>query len=220
MEGAHLGWIQTSGDRIRTTLRTQFITGLLIVLPVALSAYILYRIFIFLDSLLDPLVVLLTGRSIPGLGLGVLLALIFVVGVVATNVLGRKFLQIVEAILGRIPIFKKVYVAIKTILDAFSPSGGKGFKKVVLAEYPREGAYTMGFLTAWVTMDGDPVRYASVFFPSNNLYIGVQAFIPEPMVIETQLPVEEGIRMILSGGLGVPSSLPVVREKDEVFHDH
>lgn len=215
-----MGWIQSSGDRIRTTLRTQFITGLLIVLPVALSAYILYRIFIFLDSLLDPVVTLLVGRSIPGLGVAVLLVLIFVVGVFATNVIGRKLLGMVEELLTHIPIFKKLYTAIKTILDAFSPSEGKGFKKVVLAEYPREGAYTMGFLTAWVTLDGDPVRYASVFFPSNNLYIGVQAFIPESMVIETQLPVEEGIRMILSGGLGMPSRLPVVRMPEEIFHDH
>ncbi|MDA8028555.1 MAG: DUF502 domain-containing protein, partial [Nitrospiraceae bacterium] len=139
-----MGWIQSSGDRIRTTLRTQFITGLLIVLPVALSAYILYRIFIFLDSLLDPVVTLLVGRSIPGLGVAVLLVLIFVVGVFATNVIGRKLLGMVEELLTHIPIFKKLYTAIKTILDAFSPSEGKGFKKVVLAEYPREGAYTMG----------------------------------------------------------------------------
>lgn len=215
-----MGWIQSSGDRVRTTLKTQFLTGLIIVLPVALSAYILYRIFVFLDSLLDPLVNLLLGRSIPGLGVAVLLGVIFFVGVVATNVLGRKLLELVEKILGRIPIFKKLYSAIKTILDAFSPSGGKGFKKVVLAEYPRQGAYTMGFMTGWVTLEGDPVRYASVFFPSNNLYIGVQAFIPEPMLIETELPVEDGIRMILSGGLGIPSRLPVVRVPDEVFHDH
>jgi len=215
-----LGWIQSSGDRIRTTLKTQFITGLIIVLPAALSAYILYRIFVFFDSLLDPLVNLLIGRSVPGLGVGVLILLVFLVGGFATNVLGRKLLRMVESILVHIPIFKKLYGALKTILDAFSPSGGKGFKKVVLAEYPRPGAYTMGFLTQWVTMEGDPVRYASIFFPSNNLYIGVQAFVPESMIIETHLPVEEGIRMILSGGLGVPESLPVIKTREEVFHDH
>lgn len=215
-----MGWIQSSGDRIRTTLRTQFIAGLVIVLPAALAGYILYRIFTFFDSLLDPVVTLLFGHSIPGLGVAVLLLLIFVVGIFATNVIGRKLLQMVESILEHIPIFKKLYGALKTILDAFSPSGGKGFKKVVLAEYPRQGAYTMGFLTQWVTMEGDPVRYASVFFPSNNLYIGVQAFVPEAMVIETQIPVEEGIRLILSGGLGIPERLPVTKTKEEVFHDH
>jgi uncharacterized membrane protein len=215
-----LGWIQSSGDRIRTTLKTQFIAGLVIVLPAALSAYILYRIFVFFDSLLDPVVILLIGRSVPGLGVGVLILLVFMVGAFATNVIGRKLLQMVETFLENIPIFKKLYGALKTILDAFSPTGGKGFKKVVLAEYPRPGAYTMGFLTQWVTMEGDPVRYASIFFPSNNLYIGVQAFVPESMVIETQLPVEEGIRLILSGGLGIPEKLPVYKIKEEVFHDH
>lgn len=215
-----MGWIQSSGDRIKATLRTQFIAGLVVVLPAALSGYILYRIFTFTDSLLDPLIVPLVGRPVPGLGAALLLLLIFVVGGFATNVLGRKLLQLVESLLERIPIFKKLYGALKTILDAFSPSGGKGFKKVVLAEYPRQGAYTMGFLTQWVTLEGDPVRYASVFFPSNNLYIGVQAFVPESMLIETHLPVEEGIRLILSGGLGVPEHLPVSRHRDEVFHDH
>lgn len=215
-----MGWIQSSGNRVRATIRTQFITGLVIVLPAALAGYILYRIFVFLDSLLEPVVILLAGRPIPGLGIAVLLLLIFVVGVFATNVIGRKLLQMVESFLEHIPIFKKLYGALKTILDAFSPSAGKGFRKVVLAEYPREGAYTMGFLTQWVTMEGDPVRYASVFFPSNNLYIGVQAFVPESMVIETQLPVEEGIRLILSGGLGIPEKLPVSRIKEEIFHDH
>jgi uncharacterized membrane protein len=215
-----LGWIQSSGDRLRTTLRTQFITGLVIVLPVALSGYIFTRIFLFLDSLLDPLVLLVVGRPIPGLGVAVLIAVIFFTGMVATNVIGRRLLRLLEGLLNHIPIFTKLYTAIKTILDAFSPSGGKGFRKVVLAEYPRSGAYTMGFLTQWVTLEGDPVRYGSIFFPSNNLYIGVQAFVPESMVLETQIPVEEGIRMILSGGLGMPARLPVAKAPDEIFHDH
>ncbi len=215
-----MGWIQSSGDRLRATLKTQFITGLVIVLPVALSSYIFYRIFLFLDSLLDPLVTLAVGRPIPGLGIAVLLGIIFLTGIVATNVIGRKILHLLEGLLNHIPIFKKLYTAVKTILEAFSPSGGKGFRKVVLAEYPKAGAYTMGFLTQWVILDGDPVRYASIFFPSNNLYIGVQAFVPEPLVLETGIPVEEGIRMILSGGLGMPENLPVTRGADEVYHDH
>nr|EES53588.1 MAG: conserved protein of unknown function [Leptospirillum ferrodiazotrophum] len=215
-----MGWIQSSGDRIRATLKTQFITGLVIVLPVALSGYIFYRIFLFLDSLLDPLVTFVVGRPIPGLGVAVLLGIIFLTGIVATNVIGRKIVSFLEGGLTHIPIFKKLYTAVKTMLEAFSPSGGKGFRKVVLAEYPKAGAYTMGFLTQWVILDGDPVRYASIFFPSNNLYIGVQAFVPESMVRETGIPVEEGIRMILSGGLGMPERLPVVRGSEEVYHDH
>ena len=204
-----MDWLQTRKQRIEASLRTRFLTGLVVVLPAALSLYIFYRIFDFFDSLFDPALQRIFGHPVPGLGVVLLILLVLSVGTIATNVLGNRILQSFETTMARIPVFKKLYAALKTVMDSFSPNGSKGFKKVVLAEYPKEGVYTMGFLTGWVHLGEHPDLYASVFFPSNNLYIGVQSFIPADRTLVTALSIEEGMKIILSGGLSVPPVLPM-----------
>lgn len=204
-----MDWLQKKKQRIESSLRTRFLTGLVIVLPAALSLYIFYRIFDFFDSFFDPLLIRLWGRTLPGLGVVILIVIILSVGTIATNVLGNRVLKGVETLMTRIPVFKKLYATLKTVMESFSPNGSKGFKKVVLAEYPKEGVYTMGFLTGWTRLGNSPEPHASVFFPSNNLYIGVQAFLPRDKVMVTELSIEEGMKLILSGGLSMPPDLPL-----------
>lgn len=196
------------------SLRTRFLTGLVIVLPAALSLYIFYRIFDFFDSIFGPILEQISGHRIPGLGVVLLVLIILFVGTIATNVLGNRILQFLETSMARIPVFKKLYAALKTVMESFSPNASKGFKKVVLAEYPKEGVYTMGFLTGWVHLGDRPEIYASVFFPSNNLYIGVQSFIPAERTRVTALSIEDGMRIILSGGLSMPSILLMEKNGD------
>ena len=200
-------WFESRKKKIETSLRTRFLTGLAIVLPGALSLYIFYRIFDFFDSFFDPILIRFFGRTIPGLGVVFLLLLIFFAGTLATNVFGNRILLFVENGLSRIPVFKKLYATLKTMVESFSPSGTRGFRKVVLAEYPSEGTYTLGFLTGWVRVDDSPQQYASIFFPSNNLYIGVNSLLPPERVRMTTIPIEEGMKLILSGGLSLPGSL-------------
>ncbi len=215
-----MDWLQSRKQRIEASLRTRFLTGLVIVLPAALSLYIFYRIFDFLDSFCDPILQRIFGRSIPGLGVVLLFLIVLAVGTIATNVLGNRILHFFETTMARIPVFKKVYAALKTVMESFSPNGSKGFKKVVLAEYPKEGVYTLGFLTGWVRLGDRPELYAAVFFPSNNLYIGVQSFIRAEKTLVTALSIEEGMKMILSGGLGIPASLPLDGALGKVLHEH
>ncbi|MHB1606440.1 MAG: DUF502 domain-containing protein [Leptospirales bacterium] len=214
-------WLHTRKQLIETSLRTRFLTGLVIVLPAALSLYIFYRIFDFFDSFFDPIVQQIFGHRVPGLGVVLLILIILFVGTIATNVLGNRILRFLETTMARIPVFKKLYAALKTVMDSFSPNGSKGFKKVVLAEYPKEGVYTMGFLTGWVHLGDRPEQYASVFFPSNNLYIGVQSFIPAERTLVTALSIEEGMRIILSGGLSMLPVLPLEKpgESAPPVHD-
>ncbi len=202
-----MDWFESRKKKIEASLRTRFLTGLVIILPAALSLYIFYRIFDFLDSFFDPLLIRFFGRTIPGLGVVLLLLLIFFAGTLATNVFGNRILQFVENGMSRIPVFKKLYATLKTMVESFSPSGTRGFRKVVLAEYPAEGTYTLGFLTGWVRLDDSPKRYVSVFFPSNNLYIGVNSLLPPERVRVTNIPIEEGMKLILSGGLSLPERL-------------
>ncbi len=204
-----MAWFQQERARITATVKTKFVTGLVIVLPAALSLYILYRIFDFLDSFLDPFIVARIGHSIPGMGVLLLIFLILLVGTVATNVLGHRVVSAAETFMARIPIFKKFYTTLRTVMDSFSPNGQKGFRKVVLAEYPLPGVWTMGFFTGSVRFGENGPTMQSVFFPSNNIYIGIQAFLPEEKVLETAFTVEEGMKMILSGGITLPEHLPV-----------
>ncbi len=205
-----MGWLQKKKQRIESSLRTRFLTGLVIVLPAALSLYIFFRIFDFLDSFFDPLLIRFWGRTLPGLGVVILILIILGVGTIATNVLGNRVLRGAETLMSRIPVFKKLYATLKTVMESFSPNGSTGFKKVVLAEYPKEGVYTMGFLTGWTRLGNRAEPHASVFFPSNNLYIGVQAFLPPDKVMVTELSIEEGMKLILSGGLSMPPDLSLV----------
>jgi len=202
-----MDWLQKERARISASIKTKFVTGLVIFLPVALSLYILYRIFDFLDSFLDPFIVSRTGYSIPGMGVLLLLLLILAVGTVATNVIGHRLVIFLESFMARIPIFKKFYTTLKTVMESFSPNGQKGFRKVVLAEYPREGVWTMGFFTGSVRFGKDGPTLQSVFFPSNNIYIGIQAFLPAEKVLETTFSVEEGMKLILSGGITLPEHI-------------
>jgi uncharacterized membrane protein len=202
-----MDWLQKERARISASIKTKFVTGLVIFLPVALSLYILYRIFDFLDSFLDPFIVSITGYSIPGMGVLLLILLIFGVGTVATNVIGHRLVIFLENVMSRIPIFKKFYTTLKTVMESFSPNGQKGFRKVVLAEYPREGVWTLGFFTGSVRFGKDGPALQSVFFPSNNIYIGIQAFLPEEKILETTFSVEEGMKLILSGGITLPEHI-------------
>lgn len=202
-----MDWLQKTKKHLESSLRTRFLTGLVIVLPAALSLYIFYRIFDFFDSFFDPILIRLLGRTIPGLGVVILMLIVLGVGTIATNVLGNRVLKGVETLMTRIPVFKKLYATLKTVMESFSPNGSKGFKKVVLAEYPKDGVYTMGFLTGWTRLGHHSEPHASVFFPSNNLYIGVQAFLPREKVLVTELSIEDGMKLILSGGLSMPPEL-------------
>jgi uncharacterized membrane protein len=99
---------------------------------------------------------------------------------------------------------------VKQLLEAFSPAKRSSFKEVVLAEHPRKGEYVFGFLTGEIVVEGpEGARHmVSVFVPTNNLYLGDVILLPKDEVIHTGLAVEEGLRIILSAGTGVPGRIP------------
>ena len=106
----------------------------------------------------------------------------------------------------RVPIFRSIYPSIKQLIEAFSPEKRGGFKEVVLAQHPREGEYVFGFLTGEVEVETPEGKrqMVSVFIPTNNLYLGDVVLVGKDEVIRTDLSIEEGIRIILSGGTGTP----------------
>lgn len=133
-----------------------------------------------------------------------------VVGIIATNVVGRRILAWVERLFLRIPIFRSIYPSVKQLLDSFSPEKRTSFKEVVLAEHPRKGEFVFGFLTGEVLVEGPEGKreMVTVFVPTNNLYLGDVILLPKEEVIPTGLTVEEGLRVILSAGTAAPSRIP------------
>ena len=128
-------------------LRTMFIAGVVVVVPVGLTVWILLWIFNGVEGLLEPLVHLVFGRPVPGVGFGITVVLIFVVGAITTNVVGRRMIRWGESALGRIPVINRLYIAIKEVFQSFSNPEKTGFMHVVLVEWPIKGMKTVGFIT-------------------------------------------------------------------------
>ena len=201
-------------ERMKGTVKRTFFTGLVVVVPILITAFTLYWLFSLLDGFLNPIIPQILGRQIPGLGLLTEIVIIFLVGVVATNVLGSRILNWFQDLLMRAPVVKNIYPTIKQLVEAFHPSSGSSFKKVVLVEYPKMGTFTVGFLTSEVSIKGDPrnQRLYSVYLPTNNLYLGNVALFKEEDLIITDFTIEEGLKIVLSGGTAFP---PTISKQDQ-----
>ena len=199
---------------IRTTFKRRFLAGLLISIPAIVTFLIVGWFFRFVDGFLEPIYYRILGYHVPGLGFISAIAIIFIVGTISTNVIGRKIIQSFERILLSLPVLKGIYTSVKQLVDAFSPeSKMSSFKKFVLVEYPRPGVYSYGFLTKECTMrtekDGQEVLLTAVYIPTNLIYFGDIALFREENLFYTDIPIEEGIKIILSGGITTPSKILV-----------
>jgi uncharacterized membrane protein len=133
---------------VRRRLRELFLVGLAVVLPLLVTYLLLRFLFEALDGLLDPIIQGILGRRIPGLGFLATVAIIFLIGTLTTNIVGRKLVAMTEGLLLRIPLVKNVYAASKQLFDALALPGRGAFRQVVILEYPRSGLYALGFITA------------------------------------------------------------------------
>src|SRR5258706_10305151 len=154
-------------------LRRRFLTGFFVTVPLFISVAALVWLFGVVDGVTTPFYNRLLGRPVPGLGMLSTLLAIMMVGVIATNVIGRRLLQRGEEILLRVPVFRTIYAPVKQLVIAFSPDNESGFKRVVLIEHAARG-YAIGFLTKEFSLDrgsgSEPV--IAVYVPTNHLYLG------------------------------------------------
>ena len=201
-------------ERVRGAIKRTFLTGLVVVVPILITAFALYWLFRVLDGFLSPIIHQILGREIPGLGILTEIVTIFLVGVVATNVLGSRVLKWFQTLLMRAPVVKNIYPTIKQLVEAFHPSTGSSFKKVVLVEYPKAGTFAVGFLTSEVFLKGtaQDQRLVSVYLPTNNLYLGNVALFKQEDLIVTDFTVEEGLKIVLSGGTAFP---PTIQQQNQ-----
>lgn len=201
-------------------IRAYFLTGLLVVVPLGLTYFIIRFLFVTIDAILSDTVssfilqqfgVKLGERQIPGIGIVTLILLIILTGMIARNYLGRKFVNFGDRLVARIPLINRVYAAMKQISQAFLSSKREVFKKAVMFEYPRKGVYSIGFYTQdtrGVVQDSLDEDVMSVFLPSTpNPTTGYLLFVPKSQVIELDFSIEEAMKLIISGGAIVPEKV-------------
>jgi len=194
----------------RNWLKVRLITGFFVTVPAIATSWLLYVFWDAIDSFFSPGYERIFGKRIPGLGFLTAIVLIFIMGTIATNVVGRRILARIERLFNHVPIFRSIYPSIKMLLESFSPEKRTSFKEVVLAQHPREGEYVFGFITSEVVVELPEGKRAmvTVFVPSNNLYLGDVIVLSRDETVPTGLTVEEGIRVILSAGAATPHRLP------------
>ena len=178
-------------------------TGLLAIVPVALTFYILKVVFTVLDNLTSPIFKRM-DIYIPGLGILLTLLLVYLLGIFVTNVLGKRFLHWLETLIKNIPLVNTIYKTIKQIIQAFTGTAEKKFQSVVFIEYPRKDLWTLAFVTGESKNDKD-VEFYHLFVPTTpNPTSGVFIIIPKNDSIETELNVEEALKSVISGGMLAP----------------
>lgn len=194
-------------------MKKYLITGLLIWIPLVITVWVLKLI---VDSLDQTLLLLpaqwrtesFFGFHVPGLGVLITLAIVFLTGVFATNFFGAKLVGLWHDLLHRIPVVRSIYSSVKQISDTLFSSSGQAFRKALLVQWPREGMWTIAFLTG--TPGGDVSNhlqgdYVSVYVPTTpNPTGGYFVIVARKDVVELDMTVDEALKYIISMGVVPP----------------
>ena len=205
------------------TLRRYLMAGLLVWVPLGVTLLIVA----FLVDLMDQTLLLLPeviqpenllGFRIPGLGLVLTAIVVLVTGMVVTNLFGKQLFTIGERILQRIPLVRSIYASVKQVAESMF-SSGKSFRKVVLVEYPRQGMWSLAFQTgtgASEISSKTGQEIVNIFIHTTpNPTSGFFLMVPRDDVIELDMSVDQGLKMLLSVGVVVPDN-----KKDEIIDQH
>jgi uncharacterized membrane protein len=194
-------------------LKKYFITGLLIWVPLAITAWVLSLIVRSMDQslLLLPQAIHpehLLGMYIPGIGALLTLLVVFLTGLIAANIVGQKLVRFWEGVLARIPVVKSIYYSVKQVSDTLFSGSGVAFRKVLLVRYPHPEAWSVAFQTGHPARDvADmlPDEHVGVFIPTTPSPVnGFFFFVRKKDVIELDMNVDEALKYIVSMGVVAP----------------
>ena len=203
-------------------MKKNFITGLLVLVPLFITVWVLKTLI----GVMDQSLLLLPpewrpqaqlGREIPGIGAVLTVAIILVTGLIATNFFGKRILMLWEALLTRVPVVKSIYSSVKQVSDTLFSDSGNAFRQALLVQYPRQGSWTIAFLTG--KPGGDVANhlqgeYVSVYVPTTpNPTSGFFLMMPKSEVIELHMSVDEALKYIISMGVVAPV-IPSMVEHD------
>ena len=202
-----------SGGRRRSFgswLRRRFVVGFLVVLPLVVTLFFARFLFQLMDRWFRPISNQLFGREIPGIGLLLVLAIMLLLGAIATNVVGGRLLAHLERLIARVPLLSPIYKGARQVTEAIQIGDTGQFRKVVLVEFPGPGLTSVGFVTREIGVPTQlcPEPAFVVFVPTTpNPTTGFLITVPKRSVRVLDIPIEDGVKMVMSGGLLVPRSL-------------
>ena len=204
-------------------MKRYFITGLLVLVPLVITVWVLKALI----GVMDQSLLLLPmgwrpethfGVYIPGLGTILTLLIVLVTGMIATNFFGRRIILFWEGLLARVPVVKSIYYSVKQVSDTLFSDSGQAFRKALLVQYPREGSWTIAFQTG--QPGGDVVNhlkgeYVSVYVPTTpNPTSGFFLMMRAEDVIELDMSVDDALKYIISMGVVTPDNRPLNDDQD------
>jgi uncharacterized membrane protein len=187
--------------------RNVFLIGIITAIPLVVTFYVFRWLFEALDSVFQPVFKFFLGHSLPGAGLIAVIILVYVLGLIATNVIGRRLVHWLDAMMCRAPVIQYVYSAARQVMDALGRIQQVPFKKVVIVEFPKVGMYSLGFVTG-KAFDCKGQEKVPVFIPHTpNPMTGFLVMLSAKDIFDTDMTIEDAMKMILSGGLLSPEAI-------------
>lgn len=208
--------------KINTALRRYFLSGILVIVPLIITIFVLRFLFSGIDGLLSPLLTKLLGHKIPGLGIIATIILIFVAGFFTANVIGSRLFRIWEIFWIKTPLVRTVYGASKQLVEALTSTEKKSFKQVVLVEFPRKGMFCLAFLTRTIEVERNKTKdeLVAVFIPSTPApFTGWTVLFDKNDVVPVDMTVEQGLEFFVSGGIVSPEKLTLSHISKEAEQD-
>jgi len=187
--------------------RNVFLAGIIAAIPVVVTYLVFRWLFEALDGIFQPVIIYFIGHSLPGLGLVAVVILVYLLGLVAANVIGRRMIHWIDALMCRAPVIQYVYKAARQVVDAVRGLNQVPFKKVVIVEFPKSGMYSLGFITG-KPLDLRGQKKVPVFIPHTpNPMTGFLVLLAAEDIFDTDLTIDDAMRMVLSGGLLSPETI-------------
>ena len=202
---------ESAWRRVMRTIRKHFFAGILVIVPVVAAIAVLYWFFVQVDNILQPVIELIFGRRIIGVGFGISVIVIYLTGVLASNLFGRRILLFTESLVTRIPLFRQLYRGFKQVAESLSGYKVKkaAFREVIIVEFPREGMKTLAFITNEIKDEANNTLYA-IYVPTAPVPTsGYFEIVTEDKITRTKLTVDEAMRMIMSSGMVAPRKIDV-----------
>lgn len=196
-----------------TWLRSRFLTGLVVAAPIGITIWLVWMFVTFVDSRIKPLIPAqwnpetYTKFALPGLGVFIAVVGLIIIGTIAANLIGKSLLTYGENLLIRVPLVRTIYTLFKQLFETLASSQAASFKEVVMLQYPREGTWAVGFITAPTKgeMHDKFPDLVGVFVPTTpNPTSGFLIYVPRGDLVTLDMSVEEGAKLIISAGLVTP----------------
>ncbi|MEK9847830.1 MAG: DUF502 domain-containing protein [Rhodospirillaceae bacterium] len=209
----------------RGRLKAYFFAGVLVTAPLGITFYVSWIFIKWVDSKVTSLLPTVYNPEtylpvyIPGIGLIIVCIALTIIGALTAGIIGRFWFRTSEKILSRMPVIRSIHSAIKQIFETVLSNQSNAFREVVLFEYPRRGSWAMGFITGQTQGEVQDItkdEVVNVFLPTTpNPTSGYLLFIPRRELVTLSMSVEEGIKMVVSGGIVTPPDKRSPAEKGE-----